>query len=59
MRYQSYQESNESSKFVFRKVWFKESNDESDTNQVSNSSEAFLDPFAILREVRKKILIGP
>ena len=35
------------------------STDESDSNQVSDSSETFLDPFAILKEVRKKILIGP
>ena len=31
----------------------------SDTNQVSDSSETFLDSSAILRKVHKKILIDP
>ena len=35
------------------------STDESKTNQVSDSSETILDTFAILKEVRKKKLIGP
>ena len=30
------------------------SKDESDTNQISDSSETFLDPFTILKEDRKK-----
>ena len=34
------------------------STDESDANQVLDSSET-LDPFTILKEVRKKIRIGP
>ena len=35
------------------------STDESDANQVLDSSETFLDPFTILKEVHKKIRIGP
>ena len=31
------------------------STDESDTNQVSDSSETFLDTFTILKQVRKKV----
>ena len=31
---------------------------ESDANQISDSSETFLDPFIILKEVCKIILIG-
>ena len=35
------------------------STDKSDTDQVSDSSETFLDHFTILKEVCKKNLIGP